>query len=289
MAQGRDGQTVGTAPVAPGPRHGPFPGRVDPALVAAYAAATNDTAPGVLAGTAVPATFPVVLVFDAQIAANADVPPAVWDDMRGGVHGEHDIVLHRAPVPGEELTTWSRISAVRRSRAGTRVVLHMEQYDARGDLVVEQWWTTLFLGTHLLADAGVEPAPHTFPDDARAHPVGSGTQFVSVESATRYAQVSGDWSPHHFDVDAARAGGFDDVFAHGLCTMAMCTQYVVQLVAGGDPGRVRRVAVRFASPTPLDADLTVDVFQAGPSAYAFEAHAGGRIVVTDGRLEVREP
>jgi acyl dehydratase len=292
MAQGRDEGAAGTVAVAPGPRHGPFPGTVGPALVAAYAAATNDTSPGVARGTAVPATFPVVLVFDAQAAANADVPAVVWDDMRGGVHGAHDIVLHRALVPGEAITTWSRIAAVRGSRAGTRVVLHMQQYDAHDALVVEQWWTTLFLGTHLLADAGVEPASHTFPDDARSHPVGSGTQFVAADSARRYAEVSGDWSPHHFDAEVARAAGFDDVFAHGLCTMAMCTQYAVQLVAGGDPGRVRRVAVRFASPAPLDADLAVDVFAAGVAAggpvYAFEAHAGGRTVVTHGRLELRE-
>jgi hypothetical protein len=31
-----------------------------------------------------------------------------------------------------------------------------------------------------------------------------------------------------------------------------------------------------------------DVFAAGRGAYAFEAHAGGRTVVTHGRLEVRE-
>ena len=60
--------------------------------------------------------------------------------------------------------------------------------------------------------------------------------------------------------------GVDYLFAHGLCTMAMCTQAAVGLVADGDPSRVRRVAVRFASPTRLDEDLTVDVYDASDAS-----------------------
>src|SRR5690242_15286515 len=99
--------------VAPqlGTRHGPFRSVLHPERIAAYAAATNDDSAAVRAGRAVPATFPVVLVFDAQTAANADVPAAVWERARTGVHGEHDVVLHRPLVPGEVLDTWSQLTA----------------------------------------------------------------------------------------------------------------------------------------------------------------------------------
>ena len=72
-----------------GTRHGPFPGALDAGLIAQYAAATNDTNPAVGAGTAVPATFQVILIFDAQWAANAAVPKSVYQSGRNGVHGEH--------------------------------------------------------------------------------------------------------------------------------------------------------------------------------------------------------
>jgi acyl dehydratase len=234
-----------------------------------------------------PATFPVVVVFDAQRAANGDVPAVVWDTARTGVHGEHDLVLHRPLVPGERLDTWSYLSALRTTRAGTRVVLHMEQYDEQGTLAAEQWWTTLFLGAAGAADAGAEPPDHTFPEPARARPVASLTHFVDADVARHYAEVSNDWSPHHFDRDAARAAGADDVFAHGLCTMAMCAQLIVQHVAGGDPARVRRVAVRFAATMPLGADLDVELFATGPATYAFEATSRGATVVKHGRVELR--
>jgi acyl dehydratase len=267
-------------------RHGPFPGVLDPASIAAYAAATNDTSPGTLAGTVVPPTYPVILVFDAQYAANAVVPPEVFATGRNGVHGEHEVLLHRPLVPAEELTTWSEPFAIRNTRAGMRVVLHMEQYGADGELAVEQWWTTFFPGSDVLADAGPEPPDHTFPDDARGRPVGSRTKHVDTDQPQRYAEVSHDWSAHHFDLESAKRAGFDHLFAHGLCVMAMCSQAVVELVADCDPTHVRRVAVRFASPTPLGEDVTVDVYEIDAATFAFEASCAGAAVIKHGRVEL---
>src|SRR5215207_3852216 len=94
-------------------RRGPFRGHLAPDAIAAYAAVTGDCTATMLDGRAVPAVFPVLLVFEAQEAARADLPAAVWESVRGGVHGEHDIVLHRPLVADEPLDTWAQISALR--------------------------------------------------------------------------------------------------------------------------------------------------------------------------------
>ncbi len=268
-------------------RYGPFPGRLEPDVIAAYAAATCDDTTSVLAGRAVPALFPVILVFTAQEAARADVPAEAWRRVRGGVHGEHDIVLHRPLVPGETLDTWSQISAVRTSRAGAQVVVHLEQVDADREVVVEQWWTMVLLGLDGLPDLGSMPAEHRFPESARANPLGSATAHLDGRIAHRYAEVSGDCAAHHFDVEVARASGFDFVFAHGLCTMAVCTHRLLRLLGVDDPGRVARVAVRFASPTPLGSELTVNAYGIKENSFAFEATSGGISTITHGRLELR--
>ncbi|MGX9790863.1 MaoC/PaaZ C-terminal domain-containing protein [Mycobacterium sp. MMS18-G62] len=268
-------------------KHGPFPGRLDPDVIAAYAAATGDQTPAVRDGTAVPAVYPVILVFDAQEAARLDLPAAAWQRARGGVHGEHDILLHRPLVPNEPLETWSQISAVRTSRAGTHLVVHLEQVDAEGRIAVEQWWTMILLGLDGVADFGSMPAEHRFPDEARANTIGSTSQHLDGRLAHRYAEVSGDWAAHHFDIDVARASGFDFVFAHGLCTMAICTHQLLGLLDVDDPDRVARVAVRFASPTPLDGELTVNAFGIDDNSFAFEAVANGTTTITHGRLELR--
>jgi hypothetical protein len=77
------------------------------------------------------------------------------------------------------------------------------------------------------------------------------------------------------------------VFLHGLCTMALCAQGVTALLAGGDHTRLRRIAVRFASPTFLGETLRVRLYDAGPLGYAFEADCAGARVVTNGRAELR--
>ena len=268
-------------------RHGPFAGCLDPQSIARYLAATGDETASALDGRAVPPPFSVILVFAANEAARSDLPESVWQRVRGGVHGAHDIVVHRPLVPGEPLQTWSQISAVRTSRSGTRVVIQFEQVDADGVIVVEQWWTMVLLGLDGIADLGSTPADHRFPDDARARPLGTAVHHIDVDVAHRYAEVSGDWSAHHFDIAAARTAGFDFVFTHGLCTMAICAHRVLGLLGVDDPGRVRRVAARFASPTPLACDLNVDVFGVSEHSVAFEAVADGTTTITEGRLELR--
>jgi acyl dehydratase len=267
-------------------RHGPFAGMLAPDAIAVYAAATGDPTTSVLDGSAVPAVFPVILIFEPQEAARADVPESVWHRIRGGVHGEHDIVIHRPLVPGERLDTSSWISAVRTSYAGTQIIVQFEQVDSDGAVAVEQWWTMVLLGLHGVADLGTIPAEHRFPDDARARPLGSASQHIDKDVAHRYAEVSGDWSAHHFDIEVARAAGFDFVFTHGLCTMGIATHLLLG-VLGADPSRVQRVAVRFASPTPLDSELTVNAFGIDKNSYAFEAVANGATTITHGRLELR--
>ena len=268
-------------------RHGPFAGRLDPETIARYAAATGDRTASVLGGHAVPAVFPVLLVFEPNEAARADLPDAAYRGARGGVHGEHDIVLHRPLVPTEPLVTWSRISAVRTTAAGTQVVMQFEQMDSDGIVVVEQWWTMMLLGLQGMADLGVTPGEHRFPNTARARPLGTVSQHIDADITRRYAELSGDWAPHHFDVDVARAAGFDFVFTHGLCTMAICTHRILDLLGIDDPGRVRRVAVRFSSPTPLGGELSVNVFGIDEHSFAFEAEANGTKTITHGRLELR--
>ena len=265
-------------------RHGPFPGTLAPEAITAYAAATGDQTVAVLDGRAVPAVFPVILIFEPQEAARADVPEAVWQRIRGGVHGEHDIVIHRPLVPGERLDTSSWISAVRTSRAGTQIVVQFEQVGADGKVAVEQWWTMVLLGLHGVADLGTMPADHRFPHDVRS--LGSASQHIDKDVAHRYAEVSGDWAAHHFDIEVARAAGFDFVFTHGLCTMAITTHLLLG-VLDVDPDQVRRVAVRFASPTPLDSELTVNAFGISENLFAFEAVANGTTTITHGRLELR--
>ncbi len=268
-----------------GTRVGPFEGRLDATHLEKFAAATNDRTPSTQAGSSVPPMAVVTLLWEPQGASRPELVPArLQDAATGGVHGEHDVVLHRPVVVGEPLTTWVEGSGARPAGPNSAITLRYSTFDARGELVTEQWWTTLWLGV-TCETSGDPPPGHSFPEAARSRPVGRWREDVDDDMARRYAVVSGDWTGHHLDVEAARRSGSDRVFLHGLCTMALCGRGIVEIL-GCPPERVRRVAVRFAGPMPIGARLDVHLYDAGDQAYGFEGACAGSPVITHGRVEV---
>lgn len=270
-----------------GRRLGPYEGRMDAGWIRRYAEATKDPVSRAQAGEVVPAVAVVTQIWDAQNdGREALVDARVMASASGGVHGEHDVVLHRPIAPGEALHTWVEGHGARPAGRNVLVTLRFSSFDDVGQLVAEQWWTTVFLNT--TCEAVGEPAPdHALADQAKERPAGVYRTEVDEGMARRYAEVSNDWSAHHFDLEAAQRSGFERLFLHGLCTMALCAQGVVTTVAGSDPERLRRVAVRFATPTFLGDDLEVRLYEVGPRSYGFEADSAGRRVISNGRAELR--
>jgi acyl dehydratase len=268
-----------------GSRIGPFERRLDAALRRAFAAATNGRVPDEREGSSVPPLAVVTLLWDAQNAGRFDLVPSwLQNAATSAVHGEHDVVVHRRLVPDETLSTWVEGSSARPAGRNTAVTLRYTTYDAGGELVAEQWWTTVWLGVTCEATGGLPPG-HAFPDAARSHLIGHWRELVDEDMARRYAVASGDWSSHHFEVEAARRSGSDRAFLHGLCTMSLCGRAVAEILEHPSEN-VRRVAVRFASPMPLGEPLDLDLYDAGDGGYAFEATCGGVAVVTHGRVEL---
>ena len=139
--------------------------------------------------------------------------------------------------------------------------------------MAEQWWTTVLLGT-TAEETGPDLPAHggngCDPEQAMAEEV----VHIDAEMVRRYAEVSGDFSEHHFDAEAARRSGFAGPFLHGLCTMALCARAVVGVLCPDDPSRLRRFAVQFASPAYLDEDLTVRICSSIRTAAPSRRRAG---------------
>jgi acyl dehydratase len=269
-----------------GPSVGPFEERFDAERIRHFASATNERDPRLCAGEVVPPAAAVTLLWSAQNAGrDALVPREFQEAAAGGVHGEHVVVLNRPLAPDEPLLTWVEGWGARSAGDHSIVTLHYVTRDARHDIVVEQWWSTVWLGVTCRSD-GVAAPDHAFPPEARHHPIDSWAVDVDQDMARRYAEVSGDWSAHHFDAAAARRSGSDRPFLHGLCTLALCTQGVVEVAAGGDTAALERIAVRFARPMPLGGRLEVDFYEAGRGEVAFEARCDNRTIVSNGRARV---
>ncbi|MEU9047632.1 MULTISPECIES: MaoC/PaaZ C-terminal domain-containing protein [unclassified Kitasatospora] len=76
---------------------------------------------------------------------------------------------------------------------------------------------------------------------------------ISRTTLALFAGASGDHNPIHIDLDVAKSAGLDDVFAHGMLSMA----YLGRLLTDWVPQeRIRSYRVRFAAVTPVHAALT---------------------------------
>jgi acyl dehydratase len=71
---------------------------------------------------------------------------------------------------------------------------------------------------------------------------------ISRTTLALFAGASGDHNPIHVDLDVARSAGLDDVFAHGMLSMA----YLGRLLTDWVPQeRIRSYRARFGAITPI--------------------------------------
>ena len=269
----------------------PITATIDPDRAKSYAAATNDDNTAYESGKYAPPVFGVVPVFDALGATSAGMIPP--DYLMFIVHGEQDMHFHQPLVPGTTLVTTVTPEAVRVGGSGTRITLRTDSVDDDGQPVLTQYFTVFVRGMSDGESAGPDKPAHDFPEAARPAPVGDAFVIhVDDDQTYRYRDASGDLMPIHVDDDFAKTVGLPGIIAHGLCTMAMCSQAVVKTVCAGDPARLKRLAVRFASNVFPGSDIEVQLYDAGPGSddrrkYAFEATSAGSVVIKNGWAEVQ--
>jgi acyl dehydratase len=273
-----------------GTTYEPLTSVIDGDRARAYAAATNDDNPAYTAGKVAPPVFGVVPTWGTFGQAVGDVVPS--EAAMFIVHGEQDMHFHQPLVPGRSLTTRADAFSVRVGSSGTRFTIRARSDDTEsGQPVLTQYNTVFIRGMSDGESGGPDKPDHDFPEAARASQVGTHTVHVDDDQTYRYRDASGDMMPIHVDDAFAKSVGLPGIIAHGLCTMGMCSQAVIATTAGGDPTRLRRLAVRFAANVFPGHDVEVAVYDAGTSddgagVFTFEATSQGAVVIKNGRAEV---
>ena len=87
--------------------------------------------------------------------------------------------------------------------------------------------------------------------------VTTNTIHLDRGSLVRYAGASGDFNPIHYRDDIAQSVGLPGVLAHGMLTMGLAIQPVLEFLA--TKGRVIDFGVRFTRPVLVDATNGADV------------------------------
>ncbi len=152
--------------------------------------------------------------------------------------------------------------------------------------------TSFFRGVSDGEGAGEEAPSHKLDGNTKSSdPIGSISQQIDADQTYRYAEASGDNMPIHLDEEVAKSVGLPGIIIHGLCTMAFTSWGAIQTVAGGDPSRLKRLAVRFSRPVLPGQKITTTFWAAGEAngnqGFGFETrNEQGEVVIKDGLAEV---
>jgi acyl dehydratase len=204
------------------------------------------------------------------------------------LHAEQSLLMHKLlPVEGTVVSE-ATIDEIYDKGAAKGAIMYMTRrlYEASsGDLLV-----TMGNVAFLRADGGFggksEGAPKPRPVPADRPPDLQAALPVTLNQALIY-RLSGDYNPLHIDPEVARSAGFDRPILHGLGAYGTVGRALIKVLCGDDPGRLRRLDVRFTSPVYPGEPLRADIWNLGDGTAAFRLIASERNVVVEdfGRVE----
>jgi len=264
---------------------GPLACTLDARWLMAYAAALGETDARYYDTTAAggPVAHPLFPVCYEWPAATALRAKAIDDRLAPlGVHAQHTLVLHRPPRAGDSLRTSAQVTAVRRRRRGTLVVVRYATVDRTGVPVSTTDYASLYRGVALRGeDADTSSAPTEDGDAGDVRWVDD--VDVPAQAAHVYTEGARIYNPIHTDIAVARAAGLPGLILHGTATLALAVSRVIVRDLDGDPTAVRGVAGRFTGMVTMPSRLSVRGRAARGAAVAFDAvGAAGQPALSDG-------
>jgi acyl dehydratase len=253
--------------------------RTNTRRLAQFAEAIGDTNPAHLSGAVASPVFHHVPVMQSMV----EVLNAVTEGFI--LHGEQDFHFHRQMGPGMRLFSTSELIGTRTSSAGALYFLRCETHTHDAEPVSTQYATCLVQGATCETEG--DPPPDRPRPDRLSEPIVA-VHAIAPDLTLRYGDAARDYSPYTIDGEAARKLGLTAPIVHGMCTLALISREVVDILCDGDTSRLRRLGCRFSHPLFLEPgqELTVRLWP-DTGLSAFEAgDSAGNLVVTNGFAEV---
>ncbi|MHA2352461.1 MAG: MaoC/PaaZ C-terminal domain-containing protein [Candidatus Thorarchaeota archaeon] len=236
---------------------------VDSESVRKYARATNEKNPLYLstesdAELVPPPLYPVVFLPDILSQLVDDSEKMDFNILRV-VHAEHQMSWKETLTIGDEIHTTAKI--INMEQRGVNEILDLQIQCRREDVTVVEM-------NYRLLSRGKKKAGEKKPAVATREPekgmvLAKHQSVVAADQGKRYAEASGDHNPIHVSDEIARSVGLPSAILHGLCTMALASQALVDGLLDGDPMRLKSMSVRFSRPVLLDQTITTEIYDGG--------------------------
>lgn len=221
-----------------------------------------------------------------------DALGADQDTMQASVHVLQDSRFYRPIRPGDNLTTESRIVAIRPTSAGAYLVRRFRTTADDGAVVAETESGAIFLRVP------VDGPPRVIGDLTALRPdrdVPDGADLEEDIPVARtlphvYTECAAIWNPIHSELAEAAKAQLPDIILQGTCTWALAGERLIDRYGQGDPTRMKRLGGRFhgmvipGSPVRLRARRMDERDGAISVAFAVE-NAQGELAITNGIAE----
>jgi acyl dehydratase len=275
-----------------GKTYPPVMSHVTAEAVQEYARACNDDNPLYFKPSAAgriiaPPMFNAVITWLALISAISD--PELRVDLLHLLHRGQDMRFYAPIRPDDRTSARASIISIENTAAGEAITISLDASNQRNQMVSRTSFTALIRGRR--QRDSVQPAsPSGHPLPTRESLV-TIAQTIDLDQTMRYANASGDRNPIHLDDPVARMAGLPGIIVHGLCTMAFASKVIVDHVCGGDPERLRHLAVQFSHPVFPGDTVTTTVWPEKDSGhvkyFSYETrNAAGVVVLRNGIAEI---
>ena len=230
----------------------------------------------------------------------------VWKDpeLHGGVeeaeknvlmlvHASQDMKFHRLLVPGDEISFVATVTGIADKGSGELLRFSVTGTDRDSKPAVSSDWGLFIRGAGSGKGKKVRGGKS---EKGRGEKPPSKLLFRKIlrlgdDVARRYADASNDRNPIHMDENMARRAGFSGTVVHGLCSMAVCADSIVDCYLDGRPERLKRLALRFARPVYPGDTLAINGFSLREEeddvvGFEVEREGDGARVVSGGLAQV---
>lgn len=270
----------------------PVTSQVTAEAVQQYARACNDNNPSYFkspdaGGIVAPPMFNAVITWLALITAISD--PDLHVDLLRLLQRGQDMRFYEPIRPDDLISARACIISIEDGGAGEILTIGLDASNQWNQVVSRTSFTALIRGRRQ-RDGG--PASSSADRQPRANkPLVTIARTIDLDQTVRYASASGDRNPIHLDHSVAKMAGLPGIIVHGLCTMAFASEAIIDHLCGGDPVRLRRLAVQFSHPVFPGDTITTSVWHekniGGAEYFSYETrNAAGIVVLRDGIAEI---
>lgn len=204
------------------------------------------------------------------------------------LHGDQNMKFYKSIYPGDEISYSAEIVDIEDKGSGEVIKIHLLSTDIMERKVAESNWGLFIRGV----GSGKKP----LSDKPKE---GSATETKKVlfskvinipqDITSRYSKASNDMNPIHLNDEVAKRAGFPGIVAHGMCTMAMTAQGIMQSFINSERVSLSSLGVRFSAPVFPGDELEIKGYEAEEqSSITFDVSrkSDGIKVIKDGSVRL---